>query len=105
MRGTIYGRNSPVRQRRDGQLHRSPNYETTRDPDGGPRTTNSTYQRRWHNQPSRTNRKILRNDYPERTPKERHALLRNKPRGRSYNIRLPLAADLQPKNQLGKRKG
>src|SRR6266403_4868304 len=105
MRETIYGRNSPTRQRRDGQLHRPPNHQETRDPDESPGTSNPTHQRRRYNQPSRTNRKILRNDHPKWTSKEHYTLLRDKPRGRSHNIWIPLAEDLKPPDRLGKGKG
>src|SRR6266404_3680513 len=105
MRGTIYGRNSLIGQWRDGQLHRPPDHQTTRDPNGDPRTTDSTHQRRRYDQPSRTNRKVLRNDHPKRTPKEPHALLQDEPRRRPNNIRVPLATNLQPPDRLGKGKG
>src|SRR6266436_6695892 len=104
MRETIYGRNSPTRQWCDGQLHRPSNYQKIRDPNESPRKSNTTYQRRRDNQPGGTNRKILRNDHPKRTPKKHHTLLRDKPRRRSHNIRIPLAEDLQPPDRLGKRK-
>ncbi len=47
---------------------------------------------------------ILRNDHPERTPETCHTLLQDQPWGRLNNIRVPMAAKLQPPSQLGKRR-
>src|SRR6266436_1796620 len=76
----------------------------TGNPNGTPKTTDPTHQHRRNNQRSRTNRKILRNDHSKWTPETRHTILRDEPRRRLNNIRIPMATDLQPPDQLGKRK-
>ncbi len=105
MRKTVHGRKSLTRQWCDGQLHRPPNYRTTRDPNGTPKTTDPTHQRQWNNQRSRLNRTILRNDHSKQTPETCYTFLQNEPRGRPNNIRLPMATNLQPTNQLGEGGG
>ena len=47
---------------------------------------------------------ILQNDHPEWTPETCHTLLQDQPWGRLNNIRVPMAAKLQPPSQLGKRR-